>query len=64
MMETSKIKEGGVGLNYAAWSIKIKVFMQAYGVWEAVEQTNPKMKVEERKRWPPFIKRYQKKCFY
>lgn len=55
-METSKIKEGGVGLNYpmlaksnyAAWSLKMKVYMQADGVWEAVEPKDPKSTVEER----------------
>lgn len=55
-METSKIKEGGVSLNYpmlarsnyTAWSLKMKVFMQAHGVWEAVEPKDPGTTVEEK----------------
>lgn len=43
--QTNKLKEGGIGLNYpmlvrsnyTAWSIKMKVYMKAQGVWEAVE---------------------------
>lgn len=54
-VETSKTKEG-VGLsypmlargNYTAWAIKMKVFMQAHGVWEAVEIKDSGSKVEER----------------
>lgn len=34
--------------NYTAWSLKMKVFMQAQGVWGAVEPGNPKAKVEEK----------------
>lgn len=49
-METTKNKEGSIGLsypmlaknNYTAWSLKMKVFMQAQGVWEAVEPDDPK----------------------
>ncbi|KAL8090283.1 hypothetical protein AgCh_039668 [Apium graveolens] len=45
MTETAKLKEGGIGLSYpmlarshyTAWSIKMKVFMKAQGVWEAIE---------------------------
>lgn len=56
-MEPTKVKEGGVGLsypmltrgNYTAWSLKMKVYMQAHGVWEAVEPKDAKAKVEERK---------------
>lgn len=52
-METPK-KEGSVGLsypllarnNYTSWSLKMKVFMEAQGVWEAVEQSDPKVVVE------------------
>lgn len=55
-METSKIKEGGVGLhysmlsrsNYTAWALKMKVFMQAHGVWIAVEPKDPKAEIEEK----------------
>lgn len=54
--ETSKSKESLVGLNYpmltksnyTAWSMKMRVFMQAHSVWEAVEPTDPKAKVEEK----------------
>lgn len=53
-METTKSKDGMVGLsypmlartNYTAWSIKMRVFMQAQGVWEAVEQSDTKGVVE------------------
>lgn len=54
MESASKSKDGTVGLsypllartNYTAWSIKMKVFMQAQGVWEAVEPIDPKTVVE------------------
>lgn len=53
-IEASKLKEGSAGLsyptltreNYTAWSIKMKVFMQAQGVWDAVEPSDPKVTVE------------------
>lgn len=55
-MKTSKIKEGGVGLNYpmlarsnyAGWAMKMKVFMQAHAVWDAIEPKDPKDVLEER----------------
>lgn len=34
--------------NYTAWSLKMKVFMKAQGVWGAIEQKNPRVAVEER----------------
>lgn len=34
--------------NYTAWAMKMKVFMQAHGVWEAVEPSDPKAVAEER----------------
>ncbi|XP_074337557.1 uncharacterized protein LOC141674757 [Apium graveolens] len=45
MAETSKVKDGMIGLsypmlnrgNYTVWSIKMKVYLQAQGVWHAVE---------------------------
>lgn len=45
-----------VGLNYSmlvrnsytSWSLKMKVFMQVQGVWEAVEPDNPKVAVAVR----------------
>lgn len=55
-MDTQKQKEGSVGLNYpmlarsnyTAWSLKMKVFMEAQGVWEAVEPTDPKVAVDKK----------------
>ena len=55
-METSKTKEGIVGLsypmltrsNYTTWSLKMKVFMKAQGVWDAIEPKDPKETVDER----------------
>lgn len=46
--------KGSVGLsyptltkgNYTAWSLKMRVFMQAHGVWDAVESSDPKVVVE------------------
>ncbi|XP_074369120.1 uncharacterized protein LOC141709733 [Apium graveolens] len=45
MAERSKVKDGMIGLsypmlnrgNYTVWSIKMKVYLQAQGVWHAVE---------------------------
>lgn len=34
--------------NYTAWAFKMKVFMQAQGVWGAVELSDPKVAVEEK----------------
>lgn len=34
--------------NYTAWAMKMKVFMQAHGVWEAVENSDQKAVVDER----------------
>lgn len=53
-MDTQKSKEGSVGLNYpmlarnnySAWSLKMKVFMQAQGVWDAVDPEDPKVAVD------------------
>ncbi|XP_063945046.1 uncharacterized protein LOC135151491 [Daucus carota subsp. sativus] len=55
-METIKTKESSVGLNYpmltrsnyTTWSLKMKVFMKAQGVWGAIEQKDPKVAVDER----------------
>ncbi|XP_074326662.1 uncharacterized protein LOC141664604 [Apium graveolens] len=49
-MNAIKGKDGAVGhsypmlarSNYTAWSLKMKVCMQAQGVWEAVEKSDPK----------------------
>lgn len=34
--------------NYTTWAIKMTVLMQAHGVWEAIEQKDPKSTAEER----------------
>lgn len=34
--------------NYTAWSLKMKIFMQAHGVWDAIEPKDPKAAVEEK----------------
>lgn len=57
MAETSKSETTKMGLsypmlsrvNYTAWSVKMKVFMQAQGVWEAIESDDPKAKTEAKK---------------
>ena len=54
-MEITKTKEGSVGLsypiltksNYTTWSLKMKVFMKAQGVWSAIEG-DPKTVADER----------------
>ncbi|XP_074356144.1 uncharacterized protein LOC141695832 [Apium graveolens] len=55
-MESPKTKEGTVGLsypmltrsNYTAWSLRMKVFMKAQGVWDAIEPADPKATVDEK----------------
>ena len=55
--DASKNKDGHMTLhypmlarnNYTAWAIKMKVFMQAQGVWDAVESKNPREVVDVRK---------------
>ncbi|XP_074375805.1 uncharacterized protein LOC141717570 [Apium graveolens] len=55
-MEIKKIKNGVVSLsypmltrdNYTAWSMRMKVFMQANSVWTAVELKYEKEKVEDK----------------
>lgn len=54
--DLNKLKGGYFGLcypllakgNYTAWSLKMKVFMQAHGVWNVVESSDPKAVVEEK----------------
>ena len=54
-MEITNTKEGSVGLsypmltksNYTTWSLKMKVFMKAQGVWSAIEG-DPKIVADER----------------
>ena len=33
--------------NYTAWAMKMKVFLQAYNVWEAVEPNDPKAVIDD-----------------
>lgn len=55
-METAKGKVGSIGLtypilarnNYTTWALKMKVFMQAQGVWNAVSPSDEKTIVDER----------------
>ncbi|XP_074360285.1 RNA pseudouridine synthase 5-like [Apium graveolens] len=54
--ETNKLKEGAIGLNYpmlarsnyTAWALKMKVFMKAQGVWNAVEKKEKGGVVDDR----------------
>ncbi|XP_074373463.1 uncharacterized protein LOC141713787 [Apium graveolens] len=54
--ETNKLKEGAIGLNYpmlaksnyTAWALKMKVYMKAQGVWDAVEAKKTGTVVNER----------------
>lgn len=34
--------------NYTVWALKMKVFMQAHGVWKAIEPKDPKAAIEDR----------------
>lgn len=53
-MDVNKLKGGSIGLsypllakgNYTAWSVKMRVYMQAHGVWEVVVPSDPKAAVE------------------
>lgn len=55
-MDANKSKDGTYGLsypmlsktNYTFWAMKMKVFMQAHGVWEAIEPKDPKAVIEEK----------------
>ncbi|XP_074377318.1 uncharacterized protein LOC141718838 [Apium graveolens] len=55
-MELSKAKDGSIGLsypkltrsNYTVWSLKMKVFMKAQGVWDAIETKDPKEIIDEK----------------
>ena len=55
-MDPGKNKEGAVSLsypmltrvNYTTWASKIKVYMQTYGVWEAVVPKDSKVVVEDK----------------
>ena len=55
-MEPSKVKDNSVSLNYpmltktnyTAWSMKMIVFIEAHGVWEAIEPKDAKATIEEK----------------
>lgn len=54
--ETGKVKDGAISLsypmltreNYTAWALKMRAYMQAHGVWEAIEPKDPKTVLEDR----------------
>ncbi|KAK1353667.1 hypothetical protein POM88_052032 [Heracleum sosnowskyi] len=54
--ETGKTKDGAVSLNYpmlsrgnyTAWAMKMKVYLQAHGVWVAVESKEKDAVVDDR----------------
>ncbi|XP_074376845.1 uncharacterized protein LOC141718365 [Apium graveolens] len=56
MADSSKGKDRQIGLsypmltkiNYTAWAMKMKVYLQAYNVWEAVEPKDPKAPIEDK----------------
>lgn len=56
-METDKSKEGTVGLtypmlnrgNYTTWALKMKVNMQAHGIWEVVDPKGSEAVVADKK---------------
>ena len=56
MIDTRKNKDGSLRLrylmlskeNYTAWAMKMKVYMQAHGVWEAIESSDSKATVDDR----------------
>ena len=55
-MDMNKAKGGSFGLsypmlvrsNYTTWSLKMKDFMQAQGVWSVVEPSDAKVVIEEK----------------
>lgn len=66
-MEENKSKEGIVVLsypmltksNYIAWSLKMRVFKQAHGIWEAIEPADPKTKTKDKKDKVALVAIYQ-----
>lgn len=54
--DTSKNKDGTISLsypmltkgNYTAWAMKMRVYMQAHGVWDAIEPKGAKTTVEDK----------------
>lgn len=52
-MDANKSKDGLyypmlTKTNYIVWAMKMKVFMQAHGVWVAIEPSDPKAVIEEK----------------
>ncbi|XP_074322765.1 uncharacterized protein LOC141659736 [Apium graveolens] len=55
-MEVNKGKGGSIGLsypmltssNYTTWAVKMKVFMQAQGVWITMEPSDPKAAIKDK----------------
>ncbi|XP_074342858.1 uncharacterized protein LOC141680565 [Apium graveolens] len=55
-MDTGKAKAGSIGLtypvlaksNYTSWALKMKVFMQAQGVWTAMEPSDAKAPLDDK----------------
>ncbi|XP_074328242.1 uncharacterized protein LOC141666145 [Apium graveolens] len=55
-MENPKPKEKSIGFsypmimktNYTAWALKMSVFMQAHGVWDAIEPKDEKAVIEDK----------------
>lgn len=54
--DNGKGKNGSLGLsypmltrsNYTAWTLKMKVFIKAQGVWNAIEWQDPKAPAEDK----------------
>lgn len=55
-MKVVKSKEGSLSLsypmltktNYTAWALKMRIFMEAHGIWEAIEPKDLKATIEEK----------------
>ncbi|XP_074373682.1 uncharacterized protein LOC141714033 [Apium graveolens] len=56
VMEVVKSKEGSLSLsypmltktNYTAWALKMRIFMEAHGIGEAIEPKDPKETIKEK----------------
>lgn len=56
-MDTQKTKDGEITFsylmlaknNYTTWSISMKIFLQAEGVWEAIDSKDTKVVIEDKK---------------
>lgn len=55
-MEAMNCKDGSIGISYpmltksdyTAWSLKMKVYMQAHEIWNAIESTGEKTTVRDK----------------